>query len=182
MGLLITTDLSIMMCETSRHHVDIRCFHRPHPSFPRVYTRDSSPYPATPSSFWSRIAAFRILPWWWFRRCWPLFTRIEPVLDERTTPSPLGFLQYLSFRSLLDIFIIVISASARTSTSVSGFSTTSRSTTRLVVVVVVTLSRRRAHKGKVDRDGLVEQLCVVYSFDGSLCLVQCGEFDQDVAL
>jgi hypothetical protein len=36
MGLLISTDLSITMSETSRQHVDIRCFHRPHPSFPQV--------------------------------------------------------------------------------------------------------------------------------------------------
>lgn len=83
------------------------------------------------------------------------------------------------FRCLLDIFILIISAGAGTSASVPGLSTTSGTTTRLVVV---TLSRRWAHKGKVDRDGLVEQLCAVNSFDGSLCLFQGGEFDQDVAL
>ena len=84
-------------------------------------------------------------------------------------------------RSLLDILIIVISAGARASASVSGLSTASRTAARLVVVVVA-LGRGWAHKGKVDRDSLVKQLCVVDSFDGSLCLVQCREFNQDVAL
>jgi len=110
------------------------------------------------------FTAFHILPWWWSHRCWPC-----------------SYVLSLSFRFLLDNLVLIVSAGTRTSASVSGLSTTSRSTTRLVVVVV-TLSGRRAYKRKVDRDGLIEQLCVVDSFDGSLCLVQCGEFNQDVAL
>jgi hypothetical protein len=106
---------------------------------------------------------------------------LEPVMDEPAASVSSSFLEwYLSFRSLLDILVIVILAGgAGTSASVSGLSTTGRSTARLVVVG---LGRGWAHKGKVDRDGLIEQLCVVDSFDGSLCLVQCRELDQDVAL
>jgi hypothetical protein len=102
-------------------------------------------------------------------------------MDEPTAPVSSSFLlSCLSFRSLLDILVVVILAGGtRTSASVSGLSTTGRSTARLVAVG---LGRGWAHKGKVDRDGLIEQLCVVDSFDGSLCLVQCRELDQDVAL
>jgi hypothetical protein len=105
---------------------------------------------------------------------------LEPVMDEPAASVSSSFLEwYLSFRSLLDILVFVILAGgAGTSASVSGLSTTGRSTARLVVG----LGRGWAHKGKVDRDGLIEQLCVVCSFDGSLCLIQCRELDQDVAL
>lgn len=95
---------------------------------------------------------------------------LEPVVDALTA----SFL----FRCLLNIIIVAIFASAGTSASVSGLAAASRTSARLVG----SLSRWWAHKGKVDREGLVEQLGTVCSFDSSLCLVQCGELDQNVAL
>jgi len=46
----------------------------------------------------------------------------------------------------------------------------------------LTLSRRRAHKGVVYADGLLEQLLSIRTFDRSLRLGERGVLDQSVAL
>lgn len=43
-------------------------------------------------------------------------------------------------------------------------------------------SRRRPYKGEIDGDVLLKQLLAVGAFDGGLCFVEGGVFDENVAL
>lgn len=60
--------------------------------------------------------------------------------------------------------------------------TDARATTAATTAAVVGVLWRRAYKGKVDVDGLVEQLGVVGAVDGGAGFLEGGVFDESVAL
>jgi hypothetical protein len=72
----------------------------------------------------------------------------------------------------------VLALSARTPAPAAATATTSP----LVVARASLASRWRADKRIVDIDNLLEQLCSVGALDGSFRIVECGVFDEAVAL